>query len=43
MRQDRYSPDLWKEYTGQTAQELWDAYVKSVFPPQNPEPAKEGK
>jgi hypothetical protein len=43
MRQNRYSPDLWKEYTGQTAQELWDAYVKSVLPPQNPAPAEEGK
>lgn len=43
MRQERYSSELWKEYTGQSAQELWDAYVKSVFPPQNPQPAKEGK
>jgi len=40
MRQGRYTPDLWKDFTGLTVQELWDQYVKSVFPPQNPEPAK---
>jgi hypothetical protein len=30
MRQGRYSPDLWAEFTGMTVQELWSEYVKSV-------------
>lgn len=30
MRQGRYNPSLWKDYTGMTAQELWNQYVKSV-------------
>jgi hypothetical protein len=30
MRQGRYSPDLWKEYTGMSAQELWNEYVQSL-------------
>ena len=30
MRQGRYSPDLWKEFTGLTVQDLWSEYVKSV-------------
>jgi hypothetical protein len=30
MRQGRYSPDLWKEITGMTVQDLWSEYVKSV-------------
>jgi hypothetical protein len=30
MRQGRYSPDLWKEFTGMTAQELWSEYIKSL-------------
>lgn len=30
MRQGRYSPDLWKEYTGETLDELWDEYIKTL-------------
>jgi hypothetical protein len=30
MRQGRYSPDLWKDYTGLSVQELWSEYVKSL-------------
>jgi hypothetical protein len=40
MRQGRYSPELWKEFTGLTAPELWSEYVKTVFPGQNPVPGK---
>lgn len=27
MREGRYRPELWKEYTGQTVDELWDDYI----------------
>jgi hypothetical protein len=37
MRQGRYSPDLWKEYTGMSVQDLWSEYVKSL--PASPRPA----
>jgi hypothetical protein len=30
MRQGRYRPELWKEYTGKTVDELWEAYVKTL-------------
>ena len=30
MRQGKYSPDLWKEYTGRTVDELWEEYVKTL-------------
>jgi hypothetical protein len=30
MRQGRYSPDLWTEFTGMTVQDLWSEYVKSL-------------
>jgi hypothetical protein len=30
MREGRYHRDLWKEYTGMTAQELWNEYVQSL-------------
>jgi len=30
MRQGRYSPDLWKEYTGKTVDELWELYVQTL-------------
>jgi hypothetical protein len=30
MRQGRYSPDLWKEYTGQTVDELWAEYIETL-------------
>jgi hypothetical protein len=30
MREGRYSPDLWKEYTGKTADELWADYVETL-------------
>ena len=36
LRQGRYNPDLWKEFTGLTVQELWAEYIKSV--PQSPAP-----
>jgi hypothetical protein len=38
MRQGRYSPDLWKEFTGLTVQDLWSEYVKSL-PTSAPTPA----
>jgi len=41
MRQGRYSPDLWKEYTGMTVQDLWSEYVKSL--PASTRPAPDGK
>jgi len=30
LREGRYGPDLWKDYTGMTVQELWSEYVKSL-------------
>ena len=30
MREGRYRPELWKEYTGQTTDELWDEYVATL-------------
>ncbi len=33
MRQGRYSPDLWKDCTGMSIQELWSEYVKSLASP----------
>ena len=30
MREGRYSPDLWKEYTGKTVDELWSDYVETL-------------
>jgi hypothetical protein len=30
MRQGRYSPDLWKEYTGKSAEDLWAEFLKSL-------------
>jgi hypothetical protein len=30
MRQGKYTPDLWKEHTGKTADELWADYVKTL-------------
>ena len=30
MRQGAYRDDLWKEYTGKTADELWDDYLKTL-------------
>ncbi len=30
MREGRYSPDLWKEYTGKTVDELWGEFVKTL-------------
>jgi hypothetical protein len=29
MRQGKYTPELWKEYTGKTVDELWDEYIKT--------------
>jgi hypothetical protein len=36
MRQGRYSPDLWKDCTGLSVQELWSEYVKSLTSPSAP-------
>jgi hypothetical protein len=30
MRQGKYSPDLWKEYTGKTPEDLWKEYVATL-------------
>ena len=30
MREGRYSPDLWKQHTGKTVDELWADYVKTL-------------
>jgi hypothetical protein len=38
MRQGRYSPDLWMEFTGMTVRELWSEYIKSL--PENTRPAR---
>ena len=40
MRQGRYSPALWKDFTGMSVQELWAEYVKSVFPAEGAAPGK---
>jgi hypothetical protein len=37
MRQGRYSPDLWREFTGMTVQDLWSEYIKSL--PKSARPA----
>ena len=33
MRQGRYAPELWKEYTGKTVDELWADYLKTLQTP----------
>jgi hypothetical protein len=38
MRQGRYSPDLWTDFTGMTVQDLWSEYIKSL--PENTPPAR---
>ena len=30
LRQGRYSPDLWREFTGLSVQDLWSEYIKSL-------------
>jgi hypothetical protein len=30
MRNDKYTPDLWKTYTGKSVDELWDEYVATL-------------
>jgi len=30
MRQGKYNPELWKQYTGKTVDELWDDYLQAV-------------
>ena len=42
MRQGRYSPDLWKDCTGLSVQELWNEYIKTVFPADGAAPGKAG-
>jgi len=36
MRQGRYSPELWKDCTGLSVQELWSEYVASLAVPGEP-------
>jgi hypothetical protein len=36
MRQGKYSDDLWKQYTGKTAEELWADYLKTLEKPSPP-------
>lgn len=31
MREGRYQPELWMEYTGSTVEELWDLYLKTLL------------
>ncbi len=33
MREGRYTPELWKEFTGKTVDELWEAYIKTLRAP----------
>jgi hypothetical protein len=30
MRQGRYAPSLWEEYTGKTVDDLWAEYIKTL-------------
>ncbi len=30
MREGKYAPELWKEFTGKTVDELWEDYVKTL-------------
>ncbi len=30
MRNDKYSPDLWKTYAGKSVDELWDEYLATL-------------
>jgi hypothetical protein len=30
MREGKYSPELWKTYTGKTVDELWEDFVKTL-------------
>ena len=36
MREGKYSDDLWKQYTGKTAEELWADYLKTLEKPAQP-------
>jgi Peptidase of plants and bacteria len=40
LRQGRYGPELWKEFTGLSVQDLWSEYVKSL--PESTRPPKTG-
>ncbi len=42
MREGRYSPNLWREFTGMTVQDLWSEYVKSLSVTEGTAPAKLG-
>jgi hypothetical protein len=33
MRQGRYQPELWQEYTGMSVEELWADYIKTLRAP----------
>lgn len=30
MREGKYAPELWKEHTGKTVDELWSDYIKTL-------------
>jgi hypothetical protein len=38
MRQGKYAPELWKTYTGKTAEELWADYIKTLKTRKTAEP-----
>jgi hypothetical protein len=40
LRQGRYTPELWQEFTGLSVQDLWSEYVKSL--PESTRPPKTG-
>jgi hypothetical protein len=30
MRENKYEPELWKQYTGKTVDELWDEFIATL-------------
>ena len=30
MREGKYAPELWKDYTGKTVDELWEEYIQTL-------------
>jgi hypothetical protein len=43
MREGRYSPELWQEYTGKTFDELWEEHRAILFPGEAARPKEEGR
>jgi hypothetical protein len=43
MREGRYSPELWQEYTGKTFDELWEEHRATLFPGEAARPKEEGR